>query len=169
MTEKCSKIVYLYKLGDVQLIKFYGLISDDNQKVIVRQEKSILFFASLVTVLIFGALTIFVAIYVNLIFLLFFIPLIFFLTIPLFPVSKKTLDSMIPLQVDILENVVVSSGENFKCTRLISDIKKVVDCGSYYQILFKWPKKTYKFLCQKDLIAEGSIEDFEKKFDIYKR
>ncbi len=148
------------------MIRFYGLISKDNQKVIIKKEKVILFFASLITVLIFGTLTVVTAIYVNLIYLLFLVPLVFFLTIPLFPLSKKTLDAMIPLQIDILDDVVVSKGKNFNCVKNISDIKKVVDYGSYYQIYFKWPKKTYKFLCQKDLISEGSVKDFEKKFNV---
>lgn len=146
------------------MIKFDGLISEDNQKVIIKQEKRMLFFAALIPFLIFGTLTVFAAIYMHLIYLLFFIPFAFFLTIPLFPLSKKTLDLMIPLQIKILDDVIISEGKNFKCVRKIADIKKVIDYGTYYQIYFNWPKKSFKFLCQKDLVEDSTLRDFEVLF-----
>ena len=32
------------------------------------------------------------------------------------------------------------------------------------QIYFKWPKKSCKFLCQKNLLVEEKIESFENLF-----
>lgn len=43
------------------------------------------------------------------------------------------------------------------------DVKSVIDMGNFYWIEFYLPKCMY-FLCQKDLIKEGSIEEFETLF-----
>ncbi len=146
------------------MIKFYGSISEDNKKILVRKEKVILFFASLIPVLIGIGITIALAIKIDLLALIFLIPLLFFLSIPLFPVSKKTLSLMIPHQIIIDDEIIISEGENFKCYKNLVDIKKIVDYGTYYYIFFKWPKKSYRFLCQKNLLLNGTIEDFEKRF-----
>ncbi len=71
---------------------------------------------------------------------------------------------IIPKKIIITNNMIINEGNNFKSTRNVSDIKKIIDYGDYFQIYFKWPKKTYKFLCQKNLIVEGTINDFEEKF-----
>lgn len=146
------------------MIKFCGIMTEDNKKFIIKKEKLIFFLASIIPILIGIALTTTAAIKINLIWLTFFIPLIFFLCIPLFPIGKKTMDLMIPTKISINNNSVICEGNNFKCSRNLLDIKKVIDYGNFYQIYFKWPKKSYKFLCQKDLLVEGSLEDFEKMF-----
>lgn len=146
------------------MLKFYGSLSEENKKAIIKQERKILFLASLIPVLLGLCLATIVAININLIYLLFIIPLLFFLLIPFFPLSKKTIDLIIPFQILIHEDTITSEGKNFKCTRYLSDIKKVVDYGSYYQIYFKWPKKSCKFLCQKNLLVEEKIESFENLF-----
>lgn len=44
------------------------------------------------------------------------------------------------------------------------DVKEVEDLGDSYRILFDFPGCSPMFLCQKDLITEGTIEDFEELF-----
>lgn len=146
------------------MLKFFGNISEKNKNFIIKKEKLIFFYASIIPVIIGIALTIFVSIKIDLIWLVFLIPLLFFLSIPLFPLGEKTLDMIIPKKIIITNNMIINEGNNFKSTRNVSDIKKIIDYGDYFQIYFKWPKKTYKFLCQKNLIVEGTINDFEEKF-----
>ena len=45
----------------------------------------------------------------------------------------------------------------------LDDVKEVLDMGEFYWISFYLPKSIY-FICQKNLISEGSIEEFEKLF-----
>lgn len=146
------------------MFEFHGSISEDNKKVIIRKEKTILFLASIIPFLVGISITIIIAIKIDLIYLLFLIPLLFFIFIPFFPLTKKTLDLIIPVRIWINQEVVLSEGNNFKCSKQTADIKEIVDYGSYYFIYFKWPKKSYKFLCQKNLIITGNIDDFEKHF-----
>ena len=46
-------------------------------------------------------------------------------------------------------------------TKPIGNIKKVVDMGNWYKIYFCFPHKSNIFLFQKDLIVQGTIEEFE--------
>ena len=48
-------------------------------------------------------------------------------------------------------------------TRSLLDVKCVVDYGDWYYIQFYFPHHKY-FACQKDLIIEGTIEEFEEQF-----
>lgn len=45
----------------------------------------------------------------------------------------------------------------------VSDVSKVIDYGEWYYIKFKKPI-AHKFVCQKDLIIQGTIYDFETLF-----
>ena len=147
------------------MLEFLGNISEKNKNFIIRKEKLVFFFASVIPVIIGIILTIIAAIKLDLIWLVFLFPLLFFLMIPLFPIKGKTLDLMIPIKIVIDGDTIISEGNNFKNTKNISDVKKIIDFGDYYRIYFKWPKKSYKFLCQKSLLVEGTIKDFEKLFE----
>lgn len=71
------------------MLKFFGNISEKNKNFIIKKEKLIFFYASIIPVIIGIALTIFVSIKIDLIWLVFLIPLLFFLSIPLFPLGEK--------------------------------------------------------------------------------
>ena len=43
-------------------------------------------------------------------------------------------------------------------------IKRVEDHGEWYYFVFCFGHISFSFICQKDLIVEGSIEEFEKIF-----
>ena len=49
-------------------------------------------------------------------------------------------------------------------TRKLSRVKKVLDCGEVYYIIFKFGDITNAWICQKDNIINGTIEDFETLF-----
>ena len=59
--------------------------------------------------------------------------------------------------------VVCESEADYKETE-IEDIKKIVDYGDFYRIVFYFPNLNARFICQKDLITQGSIEEFEERF-----
>ncbi len=49
-------------------------------------------------------------------------------------------------------------------TKNLSNVKKVVDMGEWYKIYFYFPYKSNLFICQKDLLVKGTIEEFEELF-----
>lgn len=57
-----------------------------------------------------------------------------------------------------------SRGEKVWRTRKLSRVKKILDCGEVYYIIFKFGDITNSWVCQKDNIISGSIEEFEALF-----
>ena len=84
------------------------------------------------------------------------------------PFRKKNLKFMWDYNILITEEniTVVSLHQNgVKITKSLNQIKKVVDYGEYYYLfLFKW-SADHGIVCQKDLILQGTIEEFEKLFE----
>lgn len=49
--------------------------------------------------------------------------------------------------------------------RLISDVKNVKDHGDFYEFNFCFGKISDKFICQKDLLTCGTLDEFEAMFE----
>ena len=47
----------------------------------------------------------------------------------------------------------------------LEDIKEIHDYGDFYSFMFTNGQYTPHFVCQKDLLAKGTIEDFETLFE----
>ena len=56
------------------------------------------------------------------------------------------------------------NGEKVWRTRKLSRVKKVLDCGEVYYIIFKFGDITNSWICQKNNIISGTIEKFESLF-----
>ncbi|MBO5412036.1 MAG: hypothetical protein J6A38_03000 [Clostridia bacterium] len=63
------------------------------------------------------------------------------------------------LSVELWKN-----GEKVWRNRKLSRVKKVLDCGEVYYIIFKFGDITNSWVCQKDNIVNGTIGDFETLF-----
>ena len=57
-----------------------------------------------------------------------------------------------------------SNGEKVWRRRNLSKVKKILDCGEVYYIVFKFGGITNAWICQKDNIINGTIKDFETLF-----
>jgi len=44
-------------------------------------------------------------------------------------------------------------------------VEKVVDAGDYWYFVFEGGKMPVGYICQKNLLTEGTLEDFEKIFE----
>ena len=80
------------------------------------------------------------------------------------PPSKKDYATYLPNSVIIEGNSIAISCENLYQSREVEQVKKVIDFGEWYQIVFAFPHKSLYFICQKDLLVKGTLEDFEGKF-----
>ena len=85
-------------------------------------------------------------------------PLIFLL-IPWYYATKS-----LPNRIEIDEDGLLMEMKNERHLRDIRDVKYVRDYGEYYDIEFYFPHKSACFICQKDLLSKGRLEDFEKLF-----
>ena len=78
---------------------------------------------------------------------------------------EKTLQSMIPKKVSIEEDgYIEAEWEDFSMGKSMSSVKKLIDYGGCYHIVFYFPKEKDIF-CQKNLITKGTIDAFERLFE----
>ena len=84
------------------------------------------------------------------------------------PLSKKEKKRQMPQKIytdeDECINVVLGDGRKESCC--ISDVKCVYDYDDFYYLVFVFGKKNWKFVCQKSLITQGNLEEFESLFDV---
>ena len=94
--------------------------------------------------------------------------IIFLIIIVLFPkieVSPKELEKYYPKYILIDNKEIKFEGQIEKsyCCKELADIKKIIDFGNFYYIKFYFPFNHY-CICQKNLITQGTIEEFEQLF-----
>jgi hypothetical protein len=87
------------------------------------------------------------------------------LAIPKTNPQEKNIEANTPSRVKIDGSLIELEGKVLYARRDVSDVKVVYDEGSLYRIVFYLGYKCIGAICQKDLIVEGSIEEFE---DIFK-
>lgn len=63
------------------------------------------------------------------------------------------------------EYVVAIQGNGEEEYKHIADVKSCVDYGEFYQLLFPIGKISYSFICQKNLLTKGTLEEFESLFE----
>lgn len=145
------------------MIEFRGSVSEKCKKYIWKRETKIASMASIITSLIFSVIVIIVALKVNLIILLFLL-----LTVSLAilgSIPQKRIDERLPQSISIENDEILLISKSYIKSCSISDIKKITDMGKWYVIDFYFPNKNLFFVCQKDLLIEGSIDEFEKLFE----
>ena len=69
-----------------------------------------------------------------------------------------------PISITIENKEICLEAEKWCTTRKLEDVKKVKDLGEFYHIVFYFPNKLSDCLCQKNLITQGTIEEFEQLF-----
>ncbi len=80
------------------------------------------------------------------------------------PQSKKEKKSLTPKRIYTEDEYIVCDTDKGEDYRKISDAKQVLDFGGFYYIVFPLGKVSDSFICQKDLLTEGTIEEFESLF-----
>lgn len=87
--------------------------------------------------------------------------------VPALNPQKKAFTDNLPQRITIKDGQIIKDGTGEDCyaTGKLENVKKVVDEGDWYLIVFYFPYKISDCICQKDLITQGSIEEFEKMFD----
>lgn len=81
------------------------------------------------------------------------------------PKSKKEKLAMLPKRIYIEEDHIVCIAEKYSESKLIQDVKRVIDHGEFYELSFPFGKFSEKFMCQKSLLSKGTLEEFEALFE----
>lgn len=84
-------------------------------------------------------------------------------------IPPKSFIFSLPRKITISQNMInaeitVLNGKWPKKVKPLSSVKKVIDEGEWYDIVFKYDNSWY-WVIQKDLITKGTIEEFEKLFE----
>lgn len=154
------------------MIEFNGEQSNECKLLIAREKskKIGLLFTIInsiadIFILVFGILNnkLFISLLTAIIFLL--LAVLTFIT-PKKQVSNVKIDTKIVITSDtILMDYSTNFYANKKTlTRKISNIKKIIDFGICYCIIFKHGDITNSWICEKSLITKGSISNFEELF-----
>lgn len=79
--------------------------------------------------------------------------------------SDKKIKTREPKSVTIYNDSIEMESDTKNELRYLDMVKSIKDYGEWYAFKFFLPNKSGYFICQKDLIVEGTIEDFEKLFE----
>ena len=147
------------------MIEFCGEIDGRCKKYRLYVESMVGLVCTLIPALLIAIPVTICLIVIDWVFALAYIPLeLFVVFAAIAPLSKKAQKLTLPHCVQIYDDRIESKGEKFHVIRMLSHVKKVVDMGDWYQIVFRFPYKNGRFVCQKNLIKQGSIPEFETKF-----
>lgn len=151
------------------MIEFTGQLNKNAKKFLISIYMKGLIITAIILYIVFGVPAILFALTVDRIAYLFLIvillaPILF--TIPIF--TKTTQNELFPYKafVDKEENTVVIqpiAGEKHERFSMIKDVKTVNDYGDWYHMII--PKQDKYFVFQKDLLVQGTIEEFESIFE----
>ncbi len=150
------------------MVEFNGYLHGAAEKAFFKKSRNILlkgYFAflpmALPVIILGGRILDSVAfIYAFLAFLLIF-PLLFFI-----PKSSKERMGLLPKRIYTDGETIVVIAERYSESKLISDVKAVIDHGEFYELSFPFGKISDKFICQKSLLTKGSLAEFESMFSV---
>lgn len=81
------------------------------------------------------------------------------------PQSKKGKQGLTPKRIFTEEEYIVCIADQYIEHRLIEDVKTVYDYDEFYELVFPFGKISEKFVCQKQLLSKGTLEEFEALFE----
>ena len=149
------------------MIEFNGYIDGLAERFYKNNSRKIVTKTFMGALILFAPIVIFCAIKMQLWALLIFYGAILLITplICFIPPGKKYLKSMTPKRIFTEDEYIVCQGDKFEEYNLIEDSTKVIDYGSFYHILFRFGKASDAFICQKELLTKGTLEEFEALFE----
>ncbi len=102
-----------------------------------------------------------------LIFLLLIIVVICFIDIIIGTKVNVTRFGQTQVKIEQNEIEIIRIRTNETTCRTFDDINKILDYGDYYRIVFYVLSKKVLCICEKSLIKQGTIEEFEELFKDY--
>lgn len=153
------------------MIEFSGEISDKCKNYVLKQNAIVAFWGALIPIIFLNICLVIVYVLIDKFVLWMFILCEMFLLLVLilaflspYIYRKKTLANMLPQIIRVNEEgAIVSEFGTFHVYKTLDDIKRIIDFGDWYYVVFKFPKRV-NLICQKSLIVEGTINDFERVF-----
>ena len=85
----------------------------------------------------------------------------------LIPPGKNAQKIFMPkrIYVDLEEGTIIHICEKMERFHMISSVESVIDYGEWYDFVFQFEDRDLYFVCQKSLLTEGTLEEFESLFE----
>ena len=148
------------------VIEFNGVLDGKCKKYLIKKQIKFQLFVSVLCTIIFIIPVVFVPpqSLVSQLILISVLGLNFFSIIP---PSKNSQKQFMPIKIfiDLQEKTIVHQTEKVERFHMITDVKKVIDYCDWYDLRFSFSGRDLYFVCQKNLISKGTLEDFEALFE----
>ncbi len=148
------------------MIEFCGNLQGQARKYAFKQVNKHSIIGSIIAAVLATIAIILLAVFVDVIILVFLVLPPTLILVSIFAKSSKSIEaSIFPERIVVDKDCIISSSAEFRDERELSQINSIIDFGEFYQIIFDAKYESNKYICQKDLITKGTIEDFEKLFE----
>ena len=154
------------------MIEFFGTLCEECQKDISRRNRRMIAIVFTCFTILLGIIPT-IVLYVTgdedfyeffgLAALMTIVSIVFWLPINVIRKPPQGVSTDILIQID--GEYVTSSGYYGVQKKALSRVKKVIDAGEWYYIVFKWSGINTNFVCQKNLLQQGTLEEFEALFE----
>lgn len=146
------------------MIEFKGELSETCKKFVLDNNSRVARICAIIVCAPLAALDIWWAVSNDLFYLIVLPALVMIVALAGIKPKGKDYELIMTKRVKIDGNCLESEGGQLTEARSIDQIKCVIDYGEWYKIEFRLPGNSQRFICQKDLITQGTIEDFENLF-----
>ena len=148
------------------MIEFKGEINGASKKFLIKYLTLAQFLCSLiVSVLAFILIAVF-ALTVSSLAWVCLIPVSVLLVGSLIPPTKNAQKLFVPkcVFIDLTEGSVVQVCEKTERFHMLENVKCIIDYGEWYYFKFCYSDRDPYFVCQKNLLSQGTLEEFEILF-----
>lgn len=146
------------------MISFEGDLSPECKNFMLKRERRINSMIAWVVAILFSIPVILTMIFLHPSCALFLPCILLFALFSYLPIGSIKGDSIYPNEIVIEEDCLESKGKKFDIIESLEYVKAVVDYGDWYDIIFYFPHKSLRFVCEKCLLKQGSISEFENLF-----
>ena len=148
------------------MFEFKGKLSEECEDFLYKKQRrmELISFSSVASV--FTIVIIVLAILLHpILFIGLILPALFVLA-PILPITKKSFLQHMPNRIvfDFDKNTIFYSSKKGKDSYKISQIETILDYGNFYHLIFEPAPDSY-YVLQKNLIVQGTIEEFENIFE----
>ena len=149
------------------MIEFKGNLTAESKRFLLRKQIKMQILSSSIAISLFLLPIIFSAIFLNIMLLWLVLPLVLLAVFSLFKTSKSSQKTFMPTRIylDLEEETILQECEKAERFHILSSVKSVIDYGDWYYLVFNYEDRDPYFVCQKDLLTQGTLEEFEALFE----
>ena len=144
------------------MIKFEGSVADELKNYIKKKEYKRTAVIAVILFAVLSSIVITVSLLTDLIGLTGLALTTAFLIFMLLP--QKGIEKRLPTAITIDGEAISLKSESDDVSKELSQVKRVLNKEKWYEFEFCSPHKNIYFVCQKNLLVEGTLEEFEKLF-----